>query len=395
MNVSLKVVDSVVKKMFGLYIHIPFCAKICDYCDFHVMPAFPKLYQEYTDLLCREVEFFDAAHPGLLKTAQTLYLGGGTPSILPLDCLSQIFGCLRSLGVDVDSLKEVSMEFNPESTRKHTVEKALELGVRRFSLGLQTFDGNLLTTIGRSHSVEAGIQALDLLTSSGAQVSGDLMFNLPGQTVRSFLNDVDRLSDFNLNHISFYGLTVSPRSMLGQKVSKGLLNIDEDLYEEMYLNGVELLGRKGFERYEVSNFARPGYESIHNRNYWSRGEYAGFGPGAHSFLGNTRFYAPEMYPRWRDFVREGAPESRLTTDKLNDGDVLMELLWLSLRQSSGLDLQGLSSFGVRLPPSSYEKWLKKGFVSMENHDRLKLCGRGWIFMDEIVTDLANSYSELE
>lgn len=204
--------------MFGLYIHIPFCAKICDYCDFHVMPAFPKLYQEYTDLLCREVEFFDAAHPGLLKTAQTLYLGGGTPSILPLDCLSQIFGCLRSLGVDVDSLKEVSMEFNPESTRKHTVEKALELGVRRFSLGLQTFDGNLLTTIGRSHSVEAGIQALDLLTSSGAQVSGDLMFNLPGQTVRSFLNDVDRLSDFNLNHISFYGLTVSPRSMLAKGV---------------------------------------------------------------------------------------------------------------------------------------------------------------------------------
>ena len=358
------------------------------------MPAFPKLYQEYVDLLCREMLAFAASHPGSLSSAETLYLGGGTPSILPKSCLEQIVDCLRSLGVSTETLKEVSMEFNPESTNASSIEGALALGVGRFSLGLQTFDESLLRRIGRSHTVSAGLDALNLLISSGAQVSGDLMFDLPGQTVDDFLSDVDRLSDFSLNHVSFYGLTVSPRSMLGQKVAKGVLNIDEDLYESMYMNGVELLDSKGIRRYEVSNFARPGYESLHNQNYWNRGEYVGFGPGAHSFLGNSRFYAPEIYPRWRDFVRSGCPESALSVDCLGQEDVVMELFWLSLRQSRGLDLNSLRSFGISLPEKAVDRWLEKDYVEVCDHF-LRLKGRGWIFMDDIVTDLANSYSKLE
>lgn len=374
--------------MFGIYIHVPFCAKVCDYCDFRVMPAFPKLYQEYSDLLCRQIESFGLRNPGLLSKAETLYLGGGTPSILPADCLKQIFECLKSSGVLVDGLKEVSMEFNPESTCDETVENALNLGVRRFSLGLQTFDPELLQRIGRSHSVEAGLKALDCLISTKMQVSGDLMFDLPGQTVVSFLSDVDRLSDYGLNHVSFYGLTVSPRSRLGQKVSKGTLSVDENLYEEMYLKGVELLERKGVMRYEVSNFARPGFESVHNRSYWNRGEYIGFGPGAHSYIGSDRFYAPEMYPRWRDFVRCGSPDSMLNVDHLERGDILMEFIWLSMRQRQGLDLRALEKLGVVIPESAYEKWIQKNFIKIQD-GFLRLEGRGWIFMDDVVTDLAN------
>lgn len=374
--------------MFGIYIHVPFCAKVCDYCDFRVMPAFPKLYQEYSDLLCRQIESFGLRNPGLLSKAETLYLGGGTPSILPADCLKQIFECLKSSGVLVDGLKEVSMEFNPESTCDETVENALNLGVRRFSLGLQTFDPELLQRIGRSHSVEAGLKALDCLISTKMQVSGDLMFDLPGQTVASFLSDVDRLSDYGLNHVSFYGLTVSPRSRLGQKVSKGTLSVDENLYEEMYLKGVELLERKGVMRYEVSNFARPGFESVHNRSYWNRGEYIGFGPGAHSYIGSDRFYAPEMYPRWRDFVRSGSPDSMLNVDHLERDDILMEFIWLSMRQKQGLDLRALEKLGVVIPESAYEKWIQKNFIKIQD-GFLRLEGRGWIFMDDVVTDLAN------
>lgn len=374
--------------MFGIYIHVPFCAKVCDYCDFRVMPAFPKLYQEYSDLLCRQIESFGLRNPGLLSKAETLYLGGGTPSILPADCLKQIFECLKSSGVLVDGLKEVSMEFNPESTCDETVENALNLGVRRFSLGLQTFDPELLQRIGRSHSVEAGLKALDCLISTKMQVSGDLMFDLPGQTVASFLSDVDRLSDYGLNHVSFYGLTVSPRSRLGQKVSKGTLSVDENLYEEMYLKGVELLERKGIMRYEVSNFARPGFESVHNRSYWNRGEYIGFGPGAHSYIGSDRFYAPEMYPRWRDFVRCGSLDSMLNVDHLERDDILMEFIWLSMRQKQGLDLRALEKLGVVIPESAYEKWIQKNFIKIQD-GFLRLEGRGWIFMDDVVTDLAN------
>ena len=404
--------------MLGIYLHIPFCAKVCDYCDFRVLPAHQSLFQEYADLLCDEIRAFDRRHPGLLATAETLYLGGGTPSILPPACVTQLFDCLRDTGVRIGELREISMEFNPESVSEETVYNAMACGVNRISLGLQTFDPDLLKTIGRAHTVEKGLSALELLTKisaeGGLQVSGDLMFDLPGQTVRGFLDDVERLSDYPLNHVSFYGLTVNPRTVLGQKVAKGLLKVDEDLYEDMYSGGVSLLESKGFRRYEVSNFAKPGFESAHNRNYWDRGEYAGFGPGAHSFLGSRRFYAPEIYPRWRDYVRAGADPQDLTVDALTADDILSEYIWLSMRQARGLDLCGLQSLGYRLMQNGYSKWLAKGYLLREQRaipgdvpsaipgdatckprDFLRLAGRGWIFMDDIVTDLMNASSNLE
>ena len=385
--------------MFCVYLHIPFCKKVCDYCDFRVMPAMPRLYEDFTNALCKQIVCFEVAHPGLLGTAETLYLGGGTPSVLPASCLRKIFECLTSVGVNARRLREISMEFNPESTTEESVAAAMELGVNRISLGLQTFDADLLKRVGRSHAVEAGLDALRLLTSvPDLQVNADLMFDLPGQTTQGFLNDVDRLSDYPLNHISFYGLNVSERSRLGRRVARGDLSVNEDLYEPMYLGGVEILERKGLMRYEVSNFARPGFESAHNQNYWNRGEYAGFGPGAHSYIGTTRFYAPEIYPRWRDYVYADCPESMLSVDRLNREDEIMEQIWLSLRQSKGLCFKGLQTLGIESPESraaaSIDKWLRKDFViNMDGNLRLK--GRGWIFMDEIVTDLANTYSNLE
>ena len=403
--------------MLGIYIHVPFCAKICDYCDFRVMPANSKLFEEFTELLEREIRAFAAAHPvsqtaahlashsvsnsdlqsaaplNALSQARTLYLGGGTPSILPSACLERIFAVLAECGVRVESLDEVSMEFNPESCTEESVQTALACGVRRFSLGLQTFSQSLLDRIGRKHTVERGFEALRLLTSlPQAKVTGDLMFDLPGQTVDSFLNDVDRLSDFPLSHVSFYGLNVGERTRLGGRVSRGEETVDDSLYEPMYLGGVEILEKKGFSRYEVSNFAKPGDESIHNMNYWNRGEYIGFGPGAHSFFNGRRFCAPEMYPRWRDYVKAGSPDSLLTYDELNDDDILTERVWLSLRQRSGLDLNALKSDGIVVSPEGYQPWVEKGFATIEK-GVLVLQGRGWIFMDSVVTDVLNACSK--
>ena len=384
--------------MFGVYIHVPFCAKICDYCDFRVMPANARLFEEYTGLLEREIRAFAAAHPvshsaspqNVLSQARTLYLGGGTPSILPGACLERIFAVLEECCVRVDSLDEVSMEFNPESCTEESVQTALSCGVRRFSLGLQTFSQPLLDRIGRRHTVERGFEALRLLTSlPQAKVSADLMFDLPGQSVDSFLSDVDRLSDFPLGHLSFYGLNVGERTLLGGRVSRGEEKIDESLYEPMYLGGVEILEKKGFARYEVSNFAKPGDESLHNMNYWNRGEYIGFGPGAHSYFAGRRFCAPEMYPRWRDYVKAGSPDASLTYDDLDKDDILTERVWLSLRQRSGLDLNVLAADGISVSPEGYEPWVKKGFATLEG-GILKLVGRGWIFMDSIVTDVLNA-----
>ena len=378
------------RSMLGIYIHVPFCAKICDYCDFRVMPANTRLFEEYTDLLEREIRAFDEAHPEALSQARTLYLGGGTPSILPSVCLERVFATLEACGVRVKTLDEVSMEFNPESCTEESVHTALACGVRRFSLGLQTFSQSLLDRIGRKHTVERGFEALRLLTSlSQVKVTGDLMFDLPGQTVDSFLNDVDRLSDFSLSHVSFYGLNVGERTRLGGRVARGEETVDDSLYEPMYLGGVEILERKGFARYEVSNFAKPGDESLHNMNYWNRGEYIGFGPGAHSFFDGRRFCAPEMYPRWRDYVNAGSPDSALIYDELDDNDVLTERVWLSLRQRSGLDLNALKSDGIVVSPEGYMPWVEKGFATADG-GVLKLAGRGWIFMDSVVTDVLNA-----
>ena len=384
--------------MFGIYIHVPFCAKICDYCDFRVMPANARLFEEYTGLLEREIRAFAEMHPvshlespqNVLSQARTLYLGGGTPSILPGACLERIFAVLASCGVRVESLEEVSMEFNPESCTEESVQTALSCGVRRFSLGLQTFSQSLLDRIGRRRTVERGFEALRLLTSlPQAKVSADLMFDLPGQSVESFLSDVDRLSGFPLGHLSFYGLNVGERTLLGGRVARGEENIDESLYEPMYLGGVEILEKKGFARYEVSNFAKPGDESLHNMNYWNRGEYIGFGPGAHSYFDGRRFCAPEIYPRWRDYVNAGSPDASLTYDNLDKDDVLTERVWLSLRQRSGLDLNALAADGISVSPEGYELWTKKGFATLDG-GILKLVGRGWIFMDSIVTDVLNA-----
>ena len=385
--------------MLCVYIHIPFCRKICDYCDFRVIPAQKALFAEYVDLLCKQIVCFEEDHPGLLASARTLYLGGGTPSELPPPLIQKIFRCLESVGVRISNLDEVSMEFNPESTNEETLQNALDLGVHRISLGLQTFNAELLSLVGRSHSVQMGLEALKLLTSAPVQVNADLMFDLPRQTVQSFLDDVDRLSDYPLSHISFYGLNVSPRSRLGHRVSRGEVSVNEDLYEPMYLGGVDILERKGFLRYEVSNFARVGFESVHNRNYWDRGEYAGFGPGAHSFVQGMRYNAPEIYPRWRDYVQGGCPESSLSVDVMDRDSVVMETLWLSLRQSKGISAETLRSLGISLDEKVCRRWADKGFILYEKLSNflqnLRLVGRGWIFMDDIVTDLANSYSNLE
>lgn len=377
--------------MPGLYLHVPFCAKICDYCDFRVLPTIPKLYEEYAQLVCMEIEIFEKRHPGCLNKVDTVYFGGGTPSILPPDILRRIVRFLSDMGIAFSKLKEFSMEFNPESCTDESVANALECGVRRFSLGIQSFHPELLLKIGRAHSVEQGLRSLKLLTSvQGVQVNADLMFDLPSQTVADFTEDLDRLTDFPLQHVSFYGLNIAERTRLAHRIARGEITVDDSVYEDMYCRGVELVGSKGFSRYEVSNFCKPHCESVHNKNYWDRGEYMGFGPGAHSYWDKTRFYAPEVYPRWKDFVKAGCPEKVFTVDTLSDEDIWTEMVWLSLRQASGLDLEMLRRLNIKLPENCYKKWLDKGYLECdENH--LRLLDRGWIFMDSIVTDIISGY----
>ena len=378
--------------MLGLYLHIPFCEKICDYCDFFTIQGPSRLHGEYLDLLSREISAFSERFPGALSQVETLYLGGGTPSILSPETLSRLFSILGEAGVPLLRLKESTMEFNPESTDAERLAVAVENGITRASLGLQSFRPELLQAVGRRHTPEAGLAALErLLSRPGLRVTADLMFNLPGQTVSQFLEDLDRLSAYPLGHISFYGLKVDPRTRLGHRLEKGLVQVDEDLYGDMYREGVALLQSKGFDRYEVSNFARTGEESLHNLNYWRRGEYLAFGPSAHGFFGGVRFHAPDRYPEWRRYVEVGCPEGMLARDPIGHEEAVAELIQLSLRTKYGLDVAALQNLGVGLPEKTVSKWVGKGYLKRQG-GCLVLDGDGWLFMDTVVADL---YSNLE
>ena len=378
--------------MLGLYLHIPFCEKICDYCDFFTIQGPNRLHGEYLDLLSREISAFSVRYPGVLSQVETLYLGGGTPSILSPEALSRLFSILGEAGVPLLRLKESTREFNPESTDAERLSVAVENGITRASLGLQSFRPELLQAVGRRHTPEAGLAALErLLSRPGLRVTADLMFNLPGQTVPQFLEDLDHLSAYPLGHISFYGLKVDPRTRLGHRLEKGLVQVDEDLYGDMYREGVALLQSKGFDRYEVSNFARPDEESLHNLNYWRRGQYLAFGPSAHAFFEGVRFHAPDRYPEWRRYVEGGCPESLVSKDPIGHEEAIAELIQLSLRTKYGLDMAALQNLGAGLPERIVSKWVGRGFLKQQG-DRLVLDGDGWLFMDTVVADL---YSNLE
>ena len=377
--------------MNSLYVHIPFCSKICGYCDFSTVGGAPRLFAEYVDLLLREAEERFAKAGNFVQNFQTVYFGGGTPSVLPLKEFSRLVRGLENLGVKFSQMREVDWECNPDSATEEIVENAISLGVNRISLGIQSFDNRILAEIGRRGSAEQAREALQRLqnfqkSSKSLRLTADLMFWLPKQTLEDFERDVKELADSGIGHVSFYGLILNPKTVLGKKFAQKKLDLDEDLYPKMYRAGVKILENAGIERYEVSNFAKIGEESLHNRNYWLRGEYIGLGPSAHSFRESVRAAAPAKFNAWKNWVLAGAEESAMEIDRLGKQERIEEKIWLSLRTREGLDLQRLEfAEFTKIPEHKIARWEEKGYLKRDEN-RLILQGDGWLWMDEIVSD---------
>lgn len=376
--------------MAGLYIHIPFCNKVCDYCDFSVLSAPERMHEEYVELLMQEMKIVANRYPKWFSHGDTLYLGGGTPSILSEPLLEKLFLGLNSLGFSFE-WKEATMEFNPESCTKNKLELARNFGINRFSLGVQTFRDGLLKVVGRGHSPERAHEALALLQSEqkeNCQFSADLMFMLPRQSKEDFLEDLEILLTYTPDHISFYGLQISPKTMLESKIRRGILAVDDSLYGPMYKEGVACLKQFGYERYEVSNFACCKRESLHNLNYWHRGEYLGFGPSAHSYLNKVRFSTPSRYKHWKDWVLAGCLESGYEKDILDKKSEILEEIWLSLRLAEGLDLKKIEqNYGFIPNENKINHWIEKNYLAKEGA-RIFLIDDGWLMMDQVVEDLS-------
>lgn len=369
--------------MRALYVHVPFCAQVCHYCDFAVLKAPPRMFPEYVALLSMELR---ARAPHGLAGVRTAYLGGGTPSVLPSTLLEGLLEHLREQGLS--QLDEFTMEFNPEQVDAERIAVARRYGVDRFSLGLQSLDDALLRTLGRRHDSACALDAWEALRSAGFRSgSVDLMFDLPGQTLSAFLEGVERVLDRRPAHVSFYGLGVEPTTLMGQKVAKGEWQQDDSLYAPMYTGAIALLQKQGLNRYEVSNCALPGHESVHNRAYWQRIPYLGVGPGAHSFLDGVRSAGPSHYARWKDWVLAGCPTEGLELDVPDASGQALEKLWLALRCAEGLDVAAYNhETGQQMSEAHWSSFVERGWLVLRD-GRLCLEGDGWLWMDTIVTTL--------
>jgi len=320
----------------GIYIHIPFCETKCNYCHFVTRPMQSDTAELYRGAVIREIDAYFTAR-GRSEPADTVYFGGGTPSVVPVEHIGGILTCCRR-AFNVSPESEITLEANPGSLTDAKVSAYRAAGINRISLGAQSFDDEELASIGRDHSSEQIETSVRLLRASGIEnVSLDLMLGLPGQNEVQWRENLDRVAQMMPDHISVYMLDLHEKSPLTHLVAKGRHHLpDDDLVADLYLCTIEGLSLLGYSQYEISNFALPGRQSRHNLKYWKRQPVLGFGVGSHSFDGVERYAnfsgvgeylraigARSSAVEWRRPVR--APED------------LEETLFLGLRLNEGLD----------------------------------------------------------
>jgi len=321
-------------KSVGVYVHVPFCTRRCEYCSFNTAPMADRAgVIRYVAAVRREIELVGGAPWARGLGVPTVFFGGGTPSLLEPGELAAIVDALRAtFALDVDA--EVTVECNPESVTRAKLAEYRSAGVTRISLGVQSLDDAVLAAIGRLHTGAEARRAFDAARGAGfSNVSVDLIYGLPGLTADGWRSTVDGIAAWEPEHLSAYGLTLDPGSVWG---STGVASLPpEEIVVAHYWTMVERAAARGYEHYEISNYARPGSRSRHNQVYWRRGEYLAFGPGAAGFVGNLRYGNVKPVGRYV----QGLDDGRLpidTSERLDARQALAETLILGLRTADGV-----------------------------------------------------------
>ncbi|SDW60229.1 oxygen-independent coproporphyrinogen-3 oxidase [Acidaminococcus fermentans] len=356
----------------ALYVHIPFCVHKCAYCDF----ASYQIYNDHimTDYARRLVEEISAWTPALpVSPTATVYFGGGTPSVLPLEDLAAIVTALKERGF-WQHPAEATLEANPGTVDRERLWFYRQLGFDRLSLGIQSFQPGELAAMGRIHTAEQAEEAIALAREAGfRRISGDLIYSYPGQTVETVRDSLERLLDTGVDHVSVYGLTVEEGTLLAKQVREGkALLPSEDASGTMYDFLMEALPQAGYHRYEISNFARPGQESRHNQVYWHYDPYMAFGAAACRFDGKIR----EINPRNLQAYLQGAPPER---EILTCEDRRAELVFMNLRTVKGLSLEEFTQRTgedfFHIYEEGFNHCRKQGWITREG-DRIRLTEQG-------------------
>jgi len=366
----------------SVYVHAPFCVRRCVYCDFAVTVSPTGDVEGWASAIAAEAQLIERAGYTLAETLDTLYVGGGTPSLLGPSAMARLAAVLGPTRLRGDAL-EWTAEANPESFTPELAVAWREAGVNRLSLGVQTFHEPTLRWMGRMHGADGATRAVRVAKDAGlTNLSVDLVFGLPEHLGRPWTEDLERALDLDVPHVSLYGLSVEPATALGRAVAEGREpGVDEEKYREEFLEAAERLARAGYEHYEVSNFARAGHASRHNAVYWDGRAYLGLGNGAHSYVHPVRWWNARDWAAYRTALLEGrSPEEG--RERIEAATQALEGTWLGLRTSDGLSLAGRSQRGRELALA----W-ERGGLAIVAGDRVRLTPEGWLLLDRLSVEL--------
>ena len=367
----------------GIYIHIPFCASKCSYCDFYSLAGCDHLMPEYQAALLEHIR--ESAHSIRSYEVDSIYFGGGTPSFYGADRLVEILDVLKLNGnVRLDG--EISVECNPDSISPTAFKLLRQEGVNRVSIGVQATDNNLLKLIGRRHSFQQAQQAFRAARRAGFDnVSLDLMYGLPSQTKRDWADTLAKIVEMHPEHISCYGLKLEPGTRMYREYKDSPILPDDDEQADMYSYAAEMLERYGYKQYESSNFAAPGFESRHNLKYWNMDDYISFGPGAHSCVGNVRYsYVKDL----REYI-SGVHRKVSIVDEYEEISPLeraVEYVMLGMRTSRGIsryDYVTRTQCDWRPIGKVLEAFKQKGWVA-QTEDRWHFTVPGFLISNTLI-----------
>lgn len=361
----------------GLYVHIPFCVSKCFYCDFNSYTDKSYIIDDYIKYLKKEIDLYSVE----LKDykVKTIFIGGGTPSSIDSKYICDIVNHIYKK-FNLTTLIEFTIEANPKTLDRYKLKDYKNLGINRISLGLQSFNDKLLKSIGRIHTAKDFLESYDLIRKFGFDnVNVDVMFNLPGQTIKDVIDTLKKVIALEVEHISFYSLKIEEGTLFYKLYNESRLNLpDEDTERDMYYKGIELLEDNNFIHYEISNFAKPSYECKHNLIYWNVKPYLGLGLSAHSNISNKRWSNFGGFKQYFKYLNE----DNLPVEESEKIDVKMEMaefMILGLRLIKGIRKQDFKNRFVLNVENVYGRQLKsleeKGLI--ENKDKyIKLTKRG-------------------
>lgn len=361
-------------KELGIYVHIPFCKRKCAYCDFISFSGKARLIEKYVESLKREINKCKIGKEDYM--VKTIYFGGGTPSFIESKYIVEILEAIKEK-FNISKNAEITIEINPGTVTEEKLKDYYEVGINRISFGLQSTNSQLLKLVGRIHSYSSFLEGYNLARKTGFKnINVDLMIGLPVQTLKDVQKDLSRIIELNPEHVSVYSLILEEGTRIEEKIkNKELYLPSEKLERKMYWEVKNKLEEAGYIHYEISNFAKAGYESKHNLSCWNQGEYLGFGLAAHSYFNNVRYSNTDDFEEYFDWPEN----SKIIHERQTDEDKQKEFMLLGLRKIEGVAISDFKNKFIENPIYLYRETLNKlvtqGLIEVDI-DSIKLTNRG-------------------